>query len=69
MTQFWAEITDEDIVAAAEAMHDHEYFSKFGEQPESYQERLKDLARAALESFASLPRPQSPIPGLKSPKP
>lgn len=53
--QFWAEITDADVAAAAEAMHDHEYTSRFEDQSDSYQSRLKDLARAALESFAALP--------------
>lgn len=51
----WAEITEQDVTAAAEAMHDLEYTSRFEDQPESYQSRLKDLARSALESFASLP--------------
>ena len=53
--QFWAEITEQDVTNAAEAMHDHEYTSTFENEPESYQSRLKDLARAALESFAALP--------------
>ena len=53
--QFWAEITEADIDAAAEAMHDHEYTSRFEDQSASYKDRLRDLARAAIESFASQP--------------
>jgi hypothetical protein len=53
--QFWAEITEADVEAAAEAMHDYEYTSRFEDQSESYRNNLKALARAALESFASHP--------------
>jgi methylmalonyl-CoA mutase N-terminal domain/subunit len=53
--RFWADITEADVAAAAEAMHDYEYTSSFADQSQSYQDNLKNLARAALESFASQP--------------